>query len=121
MYPSNAYRIWFADADDADALRQLEEQNAQPPLVGRVLMGEIDGTPAAALSLYDGRVIADRSRKTGHLVATLRRRASAIRAHEATPLLQHRLRATLTSYRRPSVVAAAIWRDSRDDDKRLAA
>jgi hypothetical protein len=120
MFPANMYRIWFADADDADALRWLEEQSAQPPVMGPVMIGEIDRTPAAALSLYDGRVIADRSRDTGQLVAMLRRRASAIRAHELQPLLRDRLRATLTSYRRQSVVTP-FWHDDDDEDERLAA
>jgi hypothetical protein len=64
-----------------------------------VLIREIDGTPAAALSLGEARVIADTSRPTDRLVATLRMRADAIRAFEATPSLRHRLLAALPKER----------------------
>jgi hypothetical protein len=57
MFPANAYRIWLAGADDADALTWREEQASQSPLVGRVLIGEIAGTPAAALPAYRGESI----------------------------------------------------------------
>ena len=65
------------------------------PLAGRVLIGEIAGSPAAALSLGDDRVIADPFRRTDHLVACLRIRAGAVRAHEATPSLSERVRAAI--------------------------
>ena len=55
----------------------------------------IAGSPAAALSLDDDRVIADPFRRTDHLVACLRSRAGAIRAYEATPSLSERMRAAL--------------------------
>ena len=80
MLPAHAYRMYLASAQDADALRPLDVRS----LVGRVLVGEIAGTPAAALSLVDGRVIVDPSRDTDRLVAVLRMRASDIRAYEDT-------------------------------------
>jgi hypothetical protein len=98
MLTANPHRIRFATADDADALRQLAEQSSQEPLVGRVLIGLIDYAPAAALSLQDGRVIADPSRRTDHMVAALRTRAGAVRAYEATPALSERLRAAFAAY-----------------------
>jgi hypothetical protein len=107
MFASNSYRVRFATRDDADTLTSLAERDSQQPLVGRVLIGQLDGTPAAALSLQDGRVIADPSRPTGPLVTTLRMRAAGIRAFEATPSLPERLRAAYASYNRsPTVVAA---------------
>jgi hypothetical protein len=121
MFPANAFRIWLAGADDADALQWLEGQSAQEPLGGRVLIGEIDGRPAAALSLHDGRAVTDGSPQTDRLVATLRMRAGAIRAYEATPSLPERLRSALPAYRGESVVIPQTWREPHHGDERLAA
>jgi hypothetical protein len=108
MLTANPYRIRFATADDADALRQLAEQSSQQPLVGRVLIGLIDYAPAAALSLQDGRVIADPSRRTDRVVAALRVRAGAVRAYETTPSLSERLRAAFAAYHSGVVVPAPV-------------
>jgi hypothetical protein len=91
--------IRFATEDDTDTLRQLAELDSQQPLAGRVLIARIDGTPAAALSLQDGRVTADPFRRTDHLIANLRMRARAIRAYDVTPSLPQRLLATLPAGR----------------------
>jgi hypothetical protein len=98
MLTANPHRIRFATAHDADALQRLAERSSQQPLVGRVLIGLIDYAPAAALSLQDGRVIADPSRRTDRMVAALHTRAGAVRAYEATPSLSERLRAAFAAY-----------------------
>src|SRR6185312_1905085 len=95
MFAANTYKLRLATEDDADALRRLAELDSRAPLAGRVLIGELAGSPAAALSLDDDRVIADPFRRTDHLVACMRIRAGAIRAHEATPSLTARMRAAL--------------------------
>ena len=95
MLAANTYKIRFVTEQDADALRRLADLDSQAPLAGRVLIGQIAGSPAAALSLDDDRVIADPFRRTDHLVACLRSRAGAMRAYEATPSLSERLRAAL--------------------------
>ena len=92
MFAANTYKLRFATEEDADALRRLAELDSRTPLAGRVLIGEIAGSPAAALSLGDDRVIADPFRRTDHLVACLRIRAGAVRAHEAAPSLSERVR-----------------------------
>jgi hypothetical protein len=115
MFAPNAYRIRFATAADADTLSRLAERDSQEPLVGRVLIGQFDGT-AAALSLDDGRVIADSSRHTDSLVANLRIRADAIRAFEATPALRDRLRAAFASYDSATVVPAPVSREDADHE-----
>ena len=123
MFAPNAYRIRFATVEDADTLRRLAERNSKQPLVGRVLIGRYDGT-AAALSLHDGRVIADSSVHTDTLVANLRSRAGAIRAFEATPSLRDRLRAAFASYDRgATVVEAPVSRDAhaQQEPERIAA
>jgi hypothetical protein len=124
MFPPNAYRIRFANAEDAETLSRLAEHGGQQPLFGRVLIGQLDGAPAAALSLGDGRVTADPARGTDRLVAALRMRAGAIRAHETTPSLSERLAAAFSAYLGEStVVPAPVSRDDKldDEDERLAA
>jgi hypothetical protein len=95
MFAANTYNLRIATEQDSDVLRRLAELDSRAPLTGRVLIGEIAGSPAAALSLSDDRVTADPFRLTDHLVACLRIRAGAIRAHEATPSLSERMRAAL--------------------------
>ena len=100
----SANSIRYATGQDQDALRNLAELDSQKPLDGRVLVAQHDGTPAAALSLDDGRVIADPFQRTDYLVAHLRMRAGAIRAFEITPSLRERLVAALPPQRGNSVV-----------------
>ena len=50
MFAANAYSIRFADSNDSDTLAGLAERESEAPLAGRVLVGWIDGTPAAALA-----------------------------------------------------------------------
>jgi hypothetical protein len=93
--------------------------------LGRVLIGEIDGAPAAAISLDDGRVIAGRSARTGHLAAFLRMRAAALRAQEAVPSLRERILSGVpAAYRarpRPALVAAPASRHVVDAAERTLA
>jgi hypothetical protein len=108
MFAADTYVIRMTTDEDARALRRLGELDSQPPLAGRALIGEIDGTPAAALSLGDGRVTADPFRRTEDLVAFLRVRAHALQAYQATPSLRERLLAALSArYRAGSVTASA--------------
>jgi hypothetical protein len=104
MFDTNTDHIRFATENDADTLRSLAERASQQQLGGRVLIGDIDGTPAAALSLLDGRVIAESSHRTARLVVALRLRAGTIRAYEATPSLRERLVKALPPYRGSTVV-----------------
>ena len=100
----SANSIRYATPRDTDALSRLAELDSQKPLDGRVLVARHDGTPAAALSLDDGRVIADPFQRTAHQVATLRMRAGAIRAFEITPSVRERMLAALPLQRGNSVV-----------------
>jgi hypothetical protein len=95
MYGTNAYVIRLATDDDGDAVTRLAALDSARPLEGRVLVGEIDGEPAAALSLSEGRVVADPFRRTDLLVVHLRLRAQGILAHERQPSLSERVRAAL--------------------------
>jgi hypothetical protein len=107
MFAANTYRIRPADDADADMLRRFAAFDSGRPLTGGVLIGEIAGAPAAALSLRDGRVHIDPSLRNDHLVAVLRVRADAIRAYGATPSLRERMLAGLgASYHARSTVAS---------------
>jgi hypothetical protein len=103
MYPTNAYVIRQATQDDERALHRLAELDGQRPFSGPALIGEIDGLPAAAVSLFEGRVIADPFQPTTVLRQVLRIRLGALQAYSSTPALAERLRAAV----RPSVVAHA--------------
>jgi hypothetical protein len=70
---SLALRI--ADPADARALRMLAELDEEPDLDGEVLLALIDGEPVAAMSLDDGRVVADPFVATTNAVALLEVRA----------------------------------------------
>jgi hypothetical protein len=107
MFAANSHRIRLATDEDADTLRRLAEHSSQPPLTGRVLIGQIDGVPAAALSLRDGRIVADAFRRTDHVVANLRVRAVARRALEATPALRQRLLAPPPAWYRAGSMPAS--------------
>ena len=83
---ASSYKTRMAVAEDAPNLRRLAALDSQSPLSGPVLMGEIDGVPAAAISLTSGRVVADPFRPTAELVASLRLRATALTGERRTSL-----------------------------------
>jgi hypothetical protein len=95
MLPANTYVIRRATIDDEQALERLARLDTQRPLHGTVLIGEVDGRPAAAISLDDGRVIADPFEFTVQLRQVLRIRAASLSAHSRTPSLRARLRASI--------------------------
>jgi hypothetical protein len=87
MYPANSYALRPATEADEPALRRLAELDSQRPLDGPALIGEIRGLPAAAVSLTDGRVIADPSKTTLQLRQILHVRFNGFRAYSRTPSL----------------------------------
>jgi hypothetical protein len=99
MYPTNAYHIRQATDADESALSRLADLDSQRPLSGPALIGEIDGNPAAAVSLTDGRVIADPFKQTAVLSQLLHMRAGALRAYSRTPSLPERMRETMAPFR----------------------
>ena len=95
MYAACSYVLRLATAEDADALNRLASLDAQSPLEGSILIGELHGEPVAALSLADDRIISDPFKPTAHLVATMRQRARGMHAIEELPSLRERLLAGL--------------------------
>jgi len=102
MYSATTYTIRPATEADAPALRDLAALDGARPLAGLVLVGEIDGRPAAAIAPGDGRVVADPFVRTAQLASMLRLRAQALVAYKHQPSLRRRIRAAL----RPVAVAA---------------
>jgi hypothetical protein len=102
MLPADTSVIRLATEHDADALRRLAALDSARPLTGRVLIGEIDGVPAAARSLATGRTIADPFLPTARLCVYLRVRAAGLEAVRREPLLARRM---LAAVRRPALAA----------------
>jgi hypothetical protein len=95
MYPANVYVIREATDSDEDVLRRLAELDNQEPLSGRIMIGEIQGEPAAAASFSDGRIVSDPSQPTHFLVPLVGMRIRAQRTFERMPSLPARLNAGL--------------------------
>jgi hypothetical protein len=106
MFSATTYVIRPAIESDAAALRRLADLDSQRPLSGPVLLGELNGSPAAAIALTDNRVIADPFRKTGELAAHLRIRAMGLEAALRTPRLRDRIRAAIRIDARGAAVGA---------------
>ena len=98
MLPANAYVIRQATADEEGVLRRLAKLDSRPPLVGPVLIGEIGGTPAAAVSLADGSIAADPFQPTATLRQVLRVRVRSLSAFEEQPSLSERMKAIMSGW-----------------------
>lgn len=99
MPVANAYVIRLAGDHDDDELDRIAEVDSAEPLEHPILIGEIDGRPAAALDLDSGRVIADPFVPTAALIVHLRMRAAAFDAYAVEPSVADRLRAALAPAR----------------------
>jgi hypothetical protein len=78
LFASIAVRL--ATANDQEALERLAALDSTDPPRGSTLVGELLQRPVAALSLSDGRVIADPFVATADVVALLRLRARQLGA-----------------------------------------
>ncbi|MDQ3675219.1 MAG: hypothetical protein M3401_00220 [Actinomycetota bacterium] len=72
-------------ARDADLplVHALAELDTSAPLAGRILVAVVDGRPWAALSLDDGRAVADPFAPSATTVELLRVRADQLRAADS--------------------------------------
>jgi hypothetical protein len=68
-----------AQPDEGAVVTRLAALDDAPPLVGQVLLAVADGEPVAALSLADGRVVANPFVCTKNAVALLRLREQHLR------------------------------------------
>ncbi len=87
-----AIELRMAGPRDAEAVRRLALLDERPELEGAVLLGIVDGRAAAAVSLDDGRIIADPFIRTDQVVALLRVRVQPSPDAPAWRRLQRRMR-----------------------------
>jgi hypothetical protein len=97
---TEAVVIRRAYPDDAPALGRLATLDSRRPITGAALVAERDGRILAALSLDDGRAIADPFAPTADLVALLR-----VHAEAASPRRRHGMRRRRAVVRRRPAVA----------------
>jgi hypothetical protein len=71
---SGALSIRLAGPEDARALARLAALDTRELPRGAVLLAEIDGVPAAAIGLGDGRLVANPFQCTAQISALLRTR-----------------------------------------------
>ena len=79
MTTSSTLHLRRATALDEQALRELAALDSARPLTGDVLLAEVGFAVVAALSLSDGRVVADPLKPTADVVCVLRARAGSAR------------------------------------------
>jgi hypothetical protein len=72
-------------SSDAAALTVLAQLDSARPLTGRTMVAEEDGRLVAAISLHDGRVVADPFVPTADVVAMLRLHTAGGRSGKARP------------------------------------
>jgi hypothetical protein len=78
--PSPIISIRAATTNDGRTLTRLAALDSAEVPAGPILVAEVDGEAQAALSLRDGRVVADPFERTAELVSLLRVRADSIAA-----------------------------------------
>lgn len=93
MLNANAFTIRPAQKSDEPTLVWLAALSSRPAVARPALIGDIDGIPAAAISLVDGRVVADPFRPTSALCADLRLHRSGWRAPAGRDAARKRVRA----------------------------
>jgi hypothetical protein len=76
--PAPAAAVRFAHPDEAGTLRRIAELDDAPELAGEILVATIDADVVAALSLDDGRVVANPFIRTADAVELLRGSAAAL-------------------------------------------
>ena len=92
---SSTIEIRPARPDDQVALHELAALDSALPLQGDILVALVDTEPVAALSLDDGRAVADPFRRTADTVALLKLRAVGHGERERRPRPRFALRARL--------------------------
>jgi hypothetical protein len=106
VFPANARLVRPATAHDAEALRRLAAISRARPLAGRVLVAEVRGVIAAAISSDERPTIADRALGPGYLTTILRLRAGALAAVAREPSLAERMREAVSGPRELETGAA---------------
>jgi len=92
---SNAFTIRRAHASDEPTLAWLAALSSKPPLRRPALIGDVDGMPAAAISLVDGGVAADPFQRAPGLETHLRLHRSGWRTGPRRDSARRHLRAAI--------------------------
>jgi hypothetical protein len=95
MLHANAFTIRPALEADEPTLAWLAALASQPPVQRPALIGDVDGIPAAAISVADGRVVVDPFRPSTALVTHLRLHRSGWRTGDGRAAVRNQLRAAL--------------------------
>jgi hypothetical protein len=69
-----------ATSDDDRVLRELSQLDSAREISSPAVLAVVDGAPVAAVSLSDGRVVADPFTRTEDVVALLRARVASLAA-----------------------------------------
>jgi hypothetical protein len=83
MLDSTVIAFRSATADDDRVLRELSELDSARPVQRPAVLAVVDGQPVAAVSLSDGRIVADPFTRTEDVVTMLRARVAALAADRA--------------------------------------
>jgi hypothetical protein len=100
MFPANSHVIRPATPADEHALRRLARAAGRTPLGGRILVAEVRGQVAAALSRDENRTLQDAALAPSYLTALLRLRDEGLTAYEREPRLAVRVAEALRGPRR---------------------
>jgi len=79
MTPANSVTIRLARTDEATALAHLAELDSALKLLAPALVAEVAGELLAAISLADGKLVANPLRRTADVVELLRARERQLR------------------------------------------
>jgi hypothetical protein len=107
MYPANSHVVRGATAADEYALRRIAKAAGRSPLEGRIVVAEVSGVVAAAVSRDDDRAIIDHALAPHYLTPMLRARASGTDAYERQANLSERLREAVLGPRSAERLARA--------------
>jgi len=83
MLDSSTISFRSATEDDDRLLRDLSELDSASPVQRPAVLAVVDGLPVAAVSLTDGRIVADPFTRTEDVVTMLRARVAALAADRA--------------------------------------
>jgi len=102
MFPANSHTIRPATAHDVKRLREIATAAGTRPLTGRILVAEVRGLVAAAISRDDRRTVADAALAPRYLTTLLRLRADGLAAFARQPSLAERMREAVLGPREPA-------------------
>jgi hypothetical protein len=107
MFPANFPTVRPATVHDAKRLRALAAAAGARPLTGRILVAEVRGVVAAAISHDERRTVADRALAPAYLTTVLRLRVDGLEAFARQPSLAERMREAVLGPREPEPVMLA--------------